>query len=291
MSRNQRTAMTAFDTQQVASRLARQVFKLPREQRITYLADLKKANPPLHSRVLDNMFDIWEQAKKAQAIKDVQSGPITSLIDYFKQGLQIIDDWFGPAKPRPTPVPPTPVPPTPPAPPPPPPEPTEQEKVEKALFEAHNAKRKEHGKKLFTQSDLLLKVARDHAKYQADHKQMGHFLGDGSPFKRIQEAGYNYSNAGENVAWNQANVDEVMTSWMWSPGHRWNILGGYEQCGCSMARSDDGQPYWSVAFGTPSSGKVKVGLLFAGQDSKTVIIAPHGQLCVPVSTFQMDIPE
>lgn len=216
---------------------------------------------------------------------------ISSFVSYFLKGLQILDDWFGPPKPKPEPVPPAPPTPTPPPPPPPPkPEPTEQKKLEQALFEAHNAKRKEHGKQPFTLDPKLLECARKHSAYQAEHGQMGHFLGDGSPFKRIQEAGYNYSNAGENVAWNQQNVDEVMTSWMWSPGHRWNILGNYTQVGCSMVKGKNDDPYWTACFGTPSSGAVSALPEIEGKDSPTVIIAPFGQLCIPVTSHPEDIP-
>ena len=39
-------------------------------------------------------------------------------------------------------------------------------------------------------------------------------IGDGDPFTRMQNDGYQFSNAGENIAWNQQTVAAVMTAWM-----------------------------------------------------------------------------
>lgn len=45
-----------------------------------------------------------------------------------------------------------------------------------------------------------------------------------SPWVRMQNAGYNYNNAGENIAAGQNTPTDVMNSWMNSSGHRANIL-------------------------------------------------------------------
>ena len=36
---------------------------------------------------------------------------------------------------------------------------------------------------------------------------------------------------------------------MWSPGHRWNILGSeYRKAGFGMAKDSEGRIYWCVVF-------------------------------------------
>jgi uncharacterized protein YkwD len=46
----------------------------------------------------------------------------------------------------------------------------------------------------------------------------------GSPFNMMKSFGIQYTYAGENIAKGQRSPQEVMTSWMNSPGHRQNIL-------------------------------------------------------------------
>ena len=61
----------------------------------------------------------------------------------------------------------------------------------------------------------------------------------GYVFPAIQAAGINYSSAGENIAWNNyspqsTSTDQANTALMNSPGHRANILGGYNQVGVGV---------------------------------------------------------
>lgn len=44
------------------------------------------------------------------------------------------------------------------------------------------------------------------------------------PWDRMVAAGYNYSSAGENIAWGYPDPQAVVAGWMASPGHRANIL-------------------------------------------------------------------
>lgn len=49
---------------------------------------------------------------------------------------------------------------------------------------------------------------------------------------RISDAGYSYSNAGENIAAGNATASSTMTQWMNSAGHRANILStGFNELG------------------------------------------------------------
>ncbi|MBU9722032.1 MULTISPECIES: CAP domain-containing protein [Bacillaceae] len=48
----------------------------------------------------------------------------------------------------------------------------------------------------------------------------------GSPFDMLRTYGINYRSAAENIAKGQTTPEQVMNSWMNSPGHRRNILNG-----------------------------------------------------------------
>ena len=54
---------------------------------------------------------------------------------------------------------------------------------------------------------------------------------------------------GENIAAGQQTVEEVMTCWMDSPGHRKNILANYTHIGAGIATGRNGKKFWCIDFG------------------------------------------
>ncbi len=60
-----------------------------------------------------------------------------------------------------------------------------------------------------------------------------------------------YKECGENVAYGQETVAEVMRTWMDSPPHRKNILDDFTEMGGAVAQGKDGRKYWCVDFGRP----------------------------------------
>ena len=71
----------------------------------------------------------------------------------------------------------------------------------------------------------------------------------GSPFNMMENFGIRFSAAGENIAYGQRTPEEVMKSWMNSPGHRSNILNAtYNQIGVGVAKSSNGTFYWTQMF-------------------------------------------
>ncbi|MBQ7400209.1 MAG: CAP domain-containing protein [Clostridia bacterium] len=69
-----------------------------------------------------------------------------------------------------------------------------------------------------------------------------------SCFTVLDEIGYSYRTAGENIAYGQRSPEEVMTAWMNSEGHRANILGeNYTHIGIGVYESG-GVIYWSQFF-------------------------------------------
>lgn len=69
-----------------------------------------------------------------------------------------------------------------------------------------------------------------------------HVSPDGTqPWYWFQQAGYDYTNAGENLAYGFGTSDSVINAWMNSAGHRANILGDYKDMGFGIANGENYQ--------------------------------------------------
>lgn len=74
----------------------------------------------------------------------------------------------------------------------------------------------------------------------------------GSPFTMMQNFGLSFTAAGENIAYGQRTAQEVMNSWMNSPGHRGNILSSaYTEIGVGVYKTSSGVYYWTQMFLKP----------------------------------------
>jgi hypothetical protein len=79
--------------------------------------------------------------------------------------------------------------------------------------------------------DRLMRAAQGHAEGMAKTGRLSHAaMGD-----RVTQAGFSWSAVAENVANGQDSVEDVFATWMSSPGHRANILGGTQSAGFGMA--------------------------------------------------------
>jgi uncharacterized protein YkwD len=118
-----------------------------------------------------------------------------------------------------------------------------------------NAERAKAGCAPLTVNSTLTAVAQEHSQDMATHNYFDHNSQDGrSPFDRMTAAGYQFSTAAENIAAGQRTPQDVMTSWMNSPGHKANILNcALHQIGVGYATSSSSQygVYWTQDFGTP----------------------------------------
>lgn len=91
--------------------------------------------------------------------------------------------------------------------------------------------------------DKLMKYAIDWAENMASKNKLIH-----SKMKDIIRLGFNF--VGENIAWGQKDESSVLNSWLWSPGHRANIMStNYNSIGCGAAYSKYDKLYWCVCFG------------------------------------------
>ncbi len=119
---------------------------------------------------------------------------------------------------------------------------------EEQVVEQVNKERKAAGKAALKSDDELNAIAEDRAKEIAE--RFGHKRPDGtSCFTALDEAGYSYMSAAENIAltYNDSAV-EVVNVWMKSPGHKANILSDdVTKIGVGYYESN-GKHYWVQVF-------------------------------------------
>ena len=91
------------------------------------------------------------------------------------------------------------------------------------------------------------KLALEHSQNMANGKEdFGHGGFDSRAELLFDATGA--SSIGENVAFGQAGANEVMQSWLDSPGHRANIEGDYTHIGIGVADDASGVPYYTQIF-------------------------------------------
>lgn len=111
------------------------------------------------------------------------------------------------------------------------------------LLEAHNKHRISKGLKPLEMDRKLCDYAERHAGFMSSKDRLSHSdMGDLQGF-----CGANV--VGENIAWGQENVKDVVSDWIWSPGHRSNILSSsYSKVGFGVEKDSAGRKYWCVVF-------------------------------------------
>src|SRR3989344_238117 len=97
---------------------------------------------------------------------------------------------------------------------------------ESELLELVNKERGQNGRAPLTLNPQLSDAARRKAADMLEKNYWAHFAPDGStsPWVFIRAAGYNYVNAGENLARGFADSSSTVNAWMSSETHRDNIL-------------------------------------------------------------------
>jgi hypothetical protein len=109
-----------------------------------------------------------------------------------------------------------------------------------------------------TISPLLTAAAQGKANDMVANNYFAHTSPQGvTPWDWFSKVGYQYSFAGENLAVNFVDSQDVTNAWMSSPEHRANILNGqYTEIGIATAQGTyEGKPavYVVEEFGTPAS--------------------------------------
>lgn len=95
------------------------------------------------------------------------------------------------------------------------------------LVDLANKDREAEGLSDLTVNPVLEEAARMKAEHMAENEYFAHTSPDGlNPWYWFYRAGYNFVNAGENLAVNFIDSGDVEKAWMDSPGHRENIMNG-----------------------------------------------------------------
>jgi len=124
--------------------------------------------------------------------------------------------------------------------------------------------RQQYGLSPLKENPLLDAAAKQKAEDMFQNNYFSHFSPTGvSPWYWINKSGYNYHYAGENLAMNFIDSEEVVRAWLNSPGHRENLLNdNYQDIGIAVLPADFSkqginQPIVVQLFGSPQTGKVK----------------------------------
>lgn len=114
---------------------------------------------------------------------------------------------------------------------------------QKNLLELHNEERKSRGYAELEMDEELCAYAQEHARKMAEKNSLFH--SSMSDLSDIKKSGL----VGENIAWGQETAAEAVSGWMWSPMHRWNILGSnFKKVGFGAVKDKDGRYYWCTVF-------------------------------------------
>lgn len=128
--------------------------------------------------------------------------------------------------------------------------------VREEMLTRVNAIRRKAGLKPLRLNSVLHEAAQGHAEDMLARGYFAHESPSGATVRqRSRKAGYDWASIGENIAFGQTSVDEVVETWMDSPGHRKNILSpNFSELGVGLAlgRGKDGkhQVLWVQNFGT-----------------------------------------
>ena len=137
-------------------------------------------------------------------------------------------------------------------------------------------------------SSLLQEAAQEKANDEATKGYFAHTSPQGlTPWYWFQQVDYNFDYAGENLAVNFSDSQDVTTAWMNSPEHRANILStDFTQIGIATAQGIyEGEPTTFVVeeFGTPAPATAPVAFV----DTAAAATAPAAASAVtsaPVAT-------
>lgn len=107
---------------------------------------------------------------------------------------------------------------------------------QKRLIELTNQERAKKGLSSVTENEALDKAAQMKAQNMLSENYWAHFAPSGkTPWDFILGSGYKFTYAGENLAKNFYNSDEVVVAWMNSSTHRDNLLNPkYQDIGIAV---------------------------------------------------------
>lgn len=113
----------------------------------------------------------------------------------------------------------------------------------RSLVDAMNRERQSRGVAPLRLSRRLSLAAGDRLGEMLERRYFAHVSPEGrEPFEVIEERGYDFSEAGENLAAGFSSANAVVAAWMKSPGHRDNLLSpAFEEVGVAICREAPGE--------------------------------------------------
>jgi len=129
------------------------------------------------------------------------------------------------------------------------------------IFSLTNESRAAYDVPALSLNSQLTQAAQAKANDMAAKSYFAHTAPDGrTPWSFIQAAGYSYMTAGENLAVDFTEAENVEVAWMNSPGHRANILNkAFEEIGIGIAAGQfEGHKTTFVVqmFGAPTEQQI-----------------------------------
>ncbi|HSX44784.1 MAG TPA: CAP domain-containing protein [Candidatus Saccharimonadales bacterium] len=125
------------------------------------------------------------------------------------------------------------------------------------LLQATNNQRNANGAASLSLNSQLDSAAQTKANDMVNRNYWSHNTPDGQePWVFIQNAGYQYTKAGENLAYGFTTSDDTITGWMNSPSHKANLLD---------------TAFKDVGFGIANGNN------FNNSGPETVVVAMYGQ--------------
>ena len=118
------------------------------------------------------------------------------------------------------------------------------------VIQLTNERRKENGLEPLKSYAELTNVAQTKSEDMVNNDYFAHTSPTyGSPFQMLRDFGIDYRTAAENIAAGQRTPEEVVESWMNSPGHRRNILNqNVTHIGVGHAQDENQMIYWTQLF-------------------------------------------
>ena len=115
-----------------------------------------------------------------------------------------------------------------------------QASAEDKILELMNAKRVEAGLQPLTIDNTLVQVARYKSDHMIQYNYFDHVTPQGTKYTDwLQAVGYKYTTAGENIAYNTYDANELFTQWWNSPGHRANMMNpSYTKVGIGVIQGN-----------------------------------------------------
>lgn len=128
---------------------------------------------------------------------------------------------------------------------------------QQSLLESTNKERSSRGLSALTLNPNLANAASHKAEDMANRDYWSHDTPDGvEPWYFIQQAGYSYAKAAENLAYGFSTSDSTVNGWMNSPSHRANLLDPALR---------------EVGFGVMNTPN------YQGEGPETIVVAMYGQ--------------